>query len=351
MQDIFSVDGGKIIKDIKYLKEDFVPESLKHRNGQIREIARSIGQFIDHDAPFNLFLYGPPGTGKTTTVKFLFNELRRQREKAIGIYINVWKNSTGFAILQDMAEQINENLSKLLNFKRSLAEAYGLIERYLKKERIKIILALDEIDKIEDDDILYVFSRDNIPLIMISNNEFALQNLDERVRSSMIYEGIEFKPYSFDEIYDILNERHKKAFYPDAFPKEFIRVCASASKGDARVGIGMMRVAALIAEKKGKDKVDIEDIRESYKEAKKLKDLQILSTLTKYHKILYDIVTSHREISSKELHEIFTQKVKNANLKSISERSVRNYLQDLVTKGLIISEGDTRWRIYKAKDI
>ncbi len=348
---IFSCPSGRIIKDIKYLDEEFIPENIYYRNNQIKEIARSITQFLEYSSSFHLFLYGPPGTGKTTTIKFLFKKLKEETKRALPIYINCWKYSRGFALLSELASQLNETLSNMLQFKRNISEAYLYIQRYIKRERIKIIIALDEIDKLEDEDILYNFIRDNIPLIMISNNEFALSDFDERIRSSLIYQSIEFKEYSFEEMMHILRERHKYAFYPDAFPVHFIRVCASNAKGDARVGIGMMKLAALIAERKNKDKVELEDIRESYKEAKKLKILQILSTLKKEHSILYTIISKNKQMKASELYAAYNEVYKKEGGKYLSDRTFRNYMQDLVEKGLIIAEGDTRWRIYKLKDI
>ncbi len=340
----------KIIKDIKYLQEEYIPETFHYRDNQIKEIAKAISQFINHKTTTNLFLYGSPGTGKTSSVKFLFEKLKEETSKIKGIYINCWKTSKTHIILKDMAYQLNETLGKYLDLKKTHNEGFLLIEKYLEKTKTKIIVALDEVDKLEDENVLYWLSRKAIPLIMISNNEFALKDIDERIKSSLNYESIHYPKYKLEEIENILKERHKKAFYEDAFPKAFIKICAINSEGDARVGIGIMKYASLIAEKENKNRVEREDIIKALKEARKIKIHQILSTMKKEHNILYKIIENDREIKASDLYDKFIEKLKEENLKEVTDRSFRNYINDLIKKGLIESKGETRWRIYYLKE-
>src|SRR5207245_8978802 len=85
------------------------------------------------------------------------------------------------------------------------------------------LVALDEIDAVvkrsEDDRLLYELTRINekltdgwIGLIGISNDLHFKDFLDPRVLSSLGEEEVVFKPYTSDELYDILKERAELAF-------------------------------------------------------------------------------------------------------------------------------------------
>src|SRR6266566_4654788 len=65
-----------------------------------------------------------------------------------------------------------------------------------------------------------------------------------------------FKPYSSDELYDILRDRAEAAFQPGALEEGALRLCAAMAAGehgDARRALDLLRVAGEIGER-GREK-------------------------------------------------------------------------------------------------
>ena len=339
-------ERGEIIRDMKYLEESYVPEEIRFRGGQLKEIARCISPLLHGRDMINIFIYGSTGTGKTSSVKWAFRQIGEETSKVLTAYVNCWENPTNYAIATEIMKQtIQHGELRALSFKRNFAEIINEVKEALSKSRKRLIVALDEIDKAEDTDIIYALSRNNIGIIMISNDPYALKDIDKRIESSLHFTSIEYKPYTLDEMMNILKERAINAFYPGAFPQAFIRVAAVNAQGDARVGIAIMRNAALIAESKNKKKVEREDLVEAVKMSRRVKVSQVLSTLKREILLLYEIIEKKEEVDAGELWEEYKRVMKSEG-KEISERTFRNYIQKLISLKLIKSKGETRWRKY-----
>ena len=122
-------------------------------------------------------------------------------------------------------------------------------------------VVFDEVDwlvKFSGDDILYQFTRLNselgssaVSIIGITNDVRFREYLDARVLSSLSEEVVIFQPYNQQQLYDILSQRAKLAFYEESILDEAIRYVAAiaARDGDARRAIDILRVAGEIAQR------------------------------------------------------------------------------------------------------
>lgn len=61
--------------------------------------------------------------------------------------------------------------------------------------------------------------------------------------------------------------------------------------------------------------------------------------------MLYRIIKSEGELKAGELHEKYKERADNP----VVDRTVRKYLGKLERLGLIETEGEGRWRVYKIK--
>ena len=139
----------------------------------------------------------------------------------------------------------------------SMGEATDRILEYIKKNKLHVLLVIDEIDSLVErngDDILYSFTRANerllesgfISLIGISNSLTFKDKLNPRVRSSLSEEELIFNPYTVLQLKEILNERSQLAFNEGAISPASINLCAAVAgkdNGDARKAINLLRVA------------------------------------------------------------------------------------------------------------
>ena len=141
----------------------------------------------------NVFLVGPSGTGKTTLARWVLESYFKE----ISAYINCWKYRSTHEVLKEI----------LLNFqipvhgRESTGDLVKQLENLVKKK--KIIVCLDEVDRLENFDILYILSRNNVGLILASTRYHALIDLPSRIKSSLALTEIEFPAYKPEELFDI----------------------------------------------------------------------------------------------------------------------------------------------------
>ena len=57
-----------LFRDKKVLQASYTPETIKHREDQIKTIANILAPTLKLDKPSNLFIYGKTGSGKTLSI-------------------------------------------------------------------------------------------------------------------------------------------------------------------------------------------------------------------------------------------------------------------------------------------
>ncbi len=328
-----------LIKDETILMEEHVPEDMMHRDGQKQEMANALKPATAGRQISNVFLYGDTGVGKTSLTRWMFKELEKHAGTRVKtIYINCWKRSTSHAILTEILLK----LGKFTNLKQPKNELIEALEKHCKKNSIQLIIALDEVDQLNDEELLYTLSRGCFGLVLISNDQYVFIDTDSRIKSSLNLRSIDFPKYKPDEIKTIIRRRADYSLVPGSIDDELLGVIAHKAKGDARVAIDMLKRATLIAEENGKKKIGIEDVMKSVGEEQFLRRDRIIPKLNNDQRILYDIVENSGEISSSELYK----KYSGIATDPIKERTYRKYMESLAKQKIITSSGDGRWRKY-----
>ena len=336
---------SRIFKQEEVLFPEYLPEFLPHRENQIKQLARNLLPATQGRKPQNTFIFGPAGIGKTAVAKFVFREF----EKYSGIktvYINCWDYRTAQAILSKIVIELGFPVQR-----RGWAkdEIISRLVESLEKTKKALIVCLDEVDQLifRSQEVLYDLLRINqyvknpVGLIFISNDPYVFANLEQRIRSSLSIEEIEFKPYSLEEMKDILEERAKLAFF--SVEKGVVLLAANHAVkkgGDVRVGLECLLKAGRIAERENANLVKVEHLKKVLKEVKRVKPRILKEKLNESEKEILKILEEEkRNFTSGELYRIYSSKAKNP----ASERSFRNYLNHLASIGLI--------KIRKAKGI
>jgi orc1/cdc6 family replication initiation protein len=321
----------EILTDETVFDETFIPERLVARKGQIEEIARCLKPAKSGKSIKNLYIYGPPGVGKTIVIKWLLKENFERNS----VYVNCWNKRTSHKIMEEILLQTGQ----VVHGKEPTSD---LVKR-LEKSKKSPIVCLDESDHIKDTDILYNLSRNSIGLVLISNQAYALSDIDHRIKSGLFLNEVQFKPYSKEEILEILKERVSYGLRPDSIAENLLSIVAIMSNGDARVGLQTLKLAAKDAESKNRHEITMEEIKSAAKCARKYRLSYLLGKLNDHQRAIYEILKKCKTMNSGKLFE----ECKKKTTENIIDRSYRNYMQRMEELGLVREHGSGRWKKYE----
>lgn len=250
--------GESLIKDEYALDYEYLPKLLPYREDEQRRIAECIKPLLAKRSGRNLLIYGAPGIGKTAAVRFVLRDLENETDEVAPIYINCWKKNTSFKIALDICDQLGYKFTQ----NKSTDDLFEIISGMINK-RGSAVFALDEIDKLEDSDFLYFILEEiyRKTIIMITNLKSWIVNLDERIRSRLMTETIEFRQYNDRETKGILAQRLKYAFVDGVWDNSAFTAIAekTAQIKDIRTGLYLMKEAALSAESRASKKITLDD--------------------------------------------------------------------------------------------
>ncbi|MEM5821057.1 MAG: orc1/cdc6 family replication initiation protein [Candidatus Aenigmatarchaeota archaeon] len=321
---------------LEYLDENYIPENLPFRENQIKIIKEKIEKYSRGLNPSYLLIFGSSGLGKTACVKFVFKNLYIQNVKF------VYVNSFLYNSLNSLLVKIAEELKLGINFKGySNEDIINLIFGNLKNTNSKLVVCIDEIDKMKDlNETLYIFTRTSSLLnyqpylILISNTKDFILNLDQRVLSSLVFDELEFKPYTLEQLKVIAEERIKPIF-GNNYDKAVLTLIASEcynQGSDVRVILKILRKAIEILEERGENRLSIEVVKEVIKSFQRkipkaeLKDIEIKD---ERQKEILEILKNRGKEYTSELFKIINQKY------GIKKRMFNYLMKDLINKGLI----------------
>jgi cell division control protein 6 len=310
---------------------------------------------LTKDRVSNLFAYGKTGTGKTIVTKFVLDRLQRKaREHGRALdtsYVNCRLAGTNYRVIADLCRSLGREVpftglavGELLDRFRSALQSRGSA----------FLVVLDEIDALvkrsEDDSLLYELTRINekltdgwIGLIGISNDLHFKDFLDPRVLSSLGEEEVVFKPYSSDELYDILKERAETAFRSGVLDQGALRLCAALAAGehgDARRALDLLRVAAEIAERSRELRVVENHVREAQQKVEHDRVTEALSSLPLHSRILLisvmQLENTRKESSvTGDVYEVYRELCGAGSVEPLTQRRVSGLLNELDIMGVL----------------
>ncbi|MBW2970467.1 AAA family ATPase [Candidatus Woesearchaeota archaeon] len=246
-----------IFKNEDSLDPEWLPKNLPYRETQHQAIANCIKPLLQGRTGRNCIISGAPGIGKTAAVKLVLKELEENPDvnapDIYVLYVNCWQKNTTYKIFIDMCEQLGYKFTQ----NKNTEDLFKIIQNIVNKK--SAVFAFDEIDKVEDVDFLYNIFTDILKktVLMITNHIQWYTTVDERVRSRLLPEKIDFKPYTKEEIEGILKKRIEYAFCPGCWEDEAFNkiVETTITAGDVRAGLHLLREAGLAAEDNSSRKI------------------------------------------------------------------------------------------------
>lgn len=363
----------QLFEDKKYLQVSYLPDTIDHREAQIKQVAGILAPSLKIQRCSNIFIYGKTGTGKTVTVKYIAKQmadLAAQNKIPLKIlYVNCKLKrvaDTEYRIIAQLAREIGEEIP---NTGLPTDEVYRSFFTALDKQKSLFIIILDEIDQLVNkagDAVLYNLIRINeelkdsqISLIGISNNARFIDMVDPRVKSSLSEEDVLFPPYNALELQDILRKRASKAFKPDTLGPGVIEKCAAYSAkehGDARRALDLLRVAAELAERENSPSIEIAhlDLAEDKIEHDRIFD--IVTTQPRQSQVtLYAILqlyeTSKGMILTGQIYDTYKKLCPAMGLKPLTQRRIGDIIAELDMLGIINAKVISKGRYGRTREI
>jgi len=312
-------DYESLFKDTVALDYDYIPKLVPYRENEQRHIASCIKPLFQERNGKNVLIHGPPGVGKTVAIKHLFKELEEETEEIIPIYINCWQKNTTFKIFLEMCDAVGYRFTQ----NKKTDELLIVLKQILNKKAV--VFCFDEIDKVEDFDFLYFILEDiyRKTILMITNYKDWVVDLDERIRSRLTLEFLEFKKYNAEQTRGILKDRMKYAFTDGVWEDNAFDLVAekTAKIEDIRTGLYLMKESGNISENKSSRKITVEHVNEAVKKMdefsiKKKEDLddeeQLILKIVKSNsgKRIGDLFRTYQQQGGEGVYKTFQRKIK-----------------------------------------
>ncbi|KAJ3343122.1 Origin recognition complex, subunit 1 [Gonapodya sp. JEL0774] len=235
----------------KRLHVSAVPETLPCRENELAHIIEQLDTAIERKRGCCLYISGVPGTGKTATVREALRFLQARSDAGemqpfYAVEINGMKLTEpqqAYAVLWEA----------LTDTKVTANHAAELLEKRFKSPRLDmepIVVVMDELDLLvtPKQNVIYSFfdwpnrPNSNLIVVAIANTmDLPERLLTNRISSRLGLKRMNFQPYTFQQLSEIVQSRLVGIDVFDKDAIEFVARKVSAVSGDARRALDICR--------------------------------------------------------------------------------------------------------------
>ena len=358
-------ETGSIFANRELLRVGHVPElgRVVGRDEEVNAIGSALGPATVGGPPETTIIYGKTGTGKSLVTRCVTREAHENAKRddvtLQYAYVDCSDYQTETKASREMARELAAGLETSVDIPRvgiAAADYRDIAWELLDESGVDVfVVILDEIDKLDDDELLRSLSRaresgkvdGHVGAICISNKIEYRERLNERVDSSLQDNELIFDPYDAEQLRAILEHR-VDAFTdgllnPDVVPK--VAALAAKEHGDARKAVDTLYEAGRLAEKQGVDRVSIEHVDDAVQQAEINRFQKLVSGTTPHVKHILralalltadnpeqDAFRTHR------IYELYTRIAGQAVSDPLSEDRVYRLLKEQAFLGVTESD-------------
>jgi len=364
------VDRDSIFTNKDALTPTYLPEVLLHREKEIEHLANILAPTLKGERPSNVLIFGWTGVGKTIVSKVVCKELEdfgastNQPIRTVYINCKMEKINTEYRLLARLCKELGLEVP-ITGLPTD--EIYKSVYDLINSEQITLIIVLDEVDSMDQASAaLYDITRINYELtnkskvcvVGISNDLNFIDSLEPKVKSSFSGEELVFAPYDATQLRDILNQRAKEAFQPEAVDEGIISKCAALAAqehGDARRALNLLRVAAELADRTGKqvvteldleraeDRIDLETITAVVKTLPRQSQVVLWSIL--------EIGAENVQFATGDVFDYYHRLCNTLKFKPLTQRRVSDLISELDILGIITAKVISKGRYGRTREI
>ena len=347
--------SSSVIKNLNALDFDYIPETLIHRDEQLKFLAQMFKPLLSNISQ-NVVIKGPVGTGKTLIAKkfctSLINLARKNSKNIEYIHINCRKRSSEAMVLLGV---LNHFDPRFPDRGFSVQEMLDVLKKQLTRRQAQLLLVLDEADahiKKSGSNLIYNLTRfsddylkNKIPisLLLISQKD-VLSMLDAASLSSFKRVNvISLDKYSRNELFDIVKQRVELAFHIGTVEEDCIDLIADISSewGDARFAIELLWKSGIAADHAHLDNVIPEHVRIAKAETYSTVTETKLRNLNRHQLIvLYAIAKRLKKdktayVNTGDAEKTYAVTCEEYNEKPRTHTMFWNYIKDIESAGFV----------------
>jgi Cdc6-like AAA superfamily ATPase len=315
-------------------EEDNLPlnlEALKdtrllYRDEEVRQLVLSMSTGV------STYVFGSVGTGKTSAVKLTLEKLLHSKIRAL--YISCRSRETEHGILTEIITQINANFpQKIYRNTGSNDDLRSILENYREKFPAFKLIVLDNLESLKQPRVIDRLLLDlKFTVVLISDVQKAIDKVSALARSYIV-NTIEFKDYTPEQVVSILSSKASVLVGKESCKESVLAKIAKLCDGNIAHGQTLLITSALRAAASKKRCIDDCDVPE----------VRIAEELNDDEKIIMDILNELYGLPGGQLYKMYCERTKFPK----SERTFRDYMQDLVRKNKVRARGSNKGRVYE----
>lgn len=360
-----------IYKEKDALKCTYIPNTIYHRDGEVKQIAQILAPSLRGEIPNNILINGSSGVGKTTVVKYVAKSLKAKAQSMNVpfdyIYLNckLQKINTQYRLLANIANELGRTVPAT---GLPTDAIYKIVYELINTRPTTLVVILDEIDAMsESSDGLYCLYRINdelangskVCVIGISNDINFIEKIDTRAKSSSSREDVIFPSYNAMQLKSILEQRASIAFQEGVMEPGVIERCAALAaqeSGDVRRALDLLRVAGELAERKGFKKVSESQVTEAEEriEADKVAE-QVKDQPRQSQAVIWSVIklseNAPKGLATGDVFDYYSDVCKKINMKPLTQRRVSDLIAELDILGIITAKVISKGRYGRTRKI
>ncbi len=276
------------------LSSSYLPKDLPHRDKEVRILSSVAERYaITSITPPAILIKGRPGVGKTA-VSLNSTLGRFDSERLRVIHVNCRKYPSPNTVVRIISRGVGGPFVPERGL--SMGELILFLEEGLAAGATPTALILDEINYLRDPaDLIYALLRIHEtskvrvpPMLILISREWIPEFLFERSIWSFFSIRLNLKPYTRNQLYDIIRYRAREALDPRSYDDNLLMYIAEAASvsGDARQAIRLLYRAALLAEASDSSEITLEHVRIAEAEDSPVMDRAAVDQLSVHEKLI-----------------------------------------------------------------
>jgi Cdc6-like AAA superfamily ATPase len=332
-------------------RESYIPQTILHRDQELRELQRGLAPAADGNAPAHALVSGRSGVGKTVAAKKVMRELRYNAD-VVTSHIHCLGH-TAAQCLRTAIEEHPRGESGLVQHNTPADDVLSTLEEITERP---YIVVFDEGDDLYNSRLIeYLTEVEGVSGLIICHN--AQQWISEMSASEGKHVNtlVTFRSYEYENLVDILQARAAQGLHSDVVDESVLFEIAELSNGIARQAIQTLFEAAKLTEDKQNEKITSDVLPAAHARAKAAVRSGNLRSLPVGHQLVYHVIQQAGEVSAEDFHARYDEIASKAlgedtDATPVCKQTRLRYIEKLENYELVGHYGKKRGRTYFARD-